>query len=73
LRRVSNLRAIRKDAPYINLAIAAEANFLVSRDNDILDLAKPDDSDGLRLRKTAPNLQVVAPGEFMRRIQRRSE
>jgi putative PIN family toxin of toxin-antitoxin system len=31
-----------KDEPYINLAIVAGAKFIVSRDNDLLDLMKPD-------------------------------
>ncbi len=30
-----------KDEPYINLEIAAEASYLVSRDSDVLDLANP--------------------------------
>jgi putative PIN family toxin of toxin-antitoxin system len=60
-----------KDEPYINLAIAARAEFLVSRDNDILDLAKPDDADGARLRAVTPNLRIVAPSEFLAEIQRR--
>ena len=60
-----------KDEPYIDLAIAAQAEFLVSRDNDILDLAKPDDADGMRLRAVAPNLRIVGPSEFIREIRAR--
>ncbi len=29
-----------KDEPYINLAVETEANFIVSRDSDLLDLMK---------------------------------
>ena len=54
------------DEPYLNLAIAENADYLVSRDNDLLDLAKPDNSDGLRLRQEAPNLRIVDPIEFLR-------
>ena len=60
-----------QDEPYINLAIAAGAEFLVSRDNDLLGLSKPDDADGARLREVAPNIRIVAPIEFLREIQRR--
>jgi len=60
-----------KDEPWINLAIAAHASFLVSRDNDILDLARPSDSDGSRLRKIAPSLQIMAPAEFLREVRGR--
>ena len=39
-----------KDEPYINLAIAAGARYLVSRDADILDLASGASQDGARVR-----------------------
>src|SRR5258708_32184365 len=55
----------RKDEPYINLAIAAEASYLVSRDPDVLGLANPDDPDGERLRHYAPRLQILDPGSFL--------
>ena len=38
-----------KDALYINLAITARVSYLVSRDNDILDLANASTPDGERL------------------------
>jgi len=47
-----------KDEPYINLAIAASVSYLVSRDNDILDLADASTPDGERLRHRAPELQI---------------
>jgi predicted nucleic acid-binding protein len=49
-----------KDEPWINLAIAAQATFLVSRD-----------SDGVRLRKIAPNLQILDPVQFLREVRKR--
>jgi hypothetical protein len=60
-----------KDEPYINLEIAAQAEFLVSRDNDILDLAKPDDADAVRLRAIAPDIRIVEPREFVRDVRRK--
>ena len=60
-----------KDEPWINLAIAAQATFLVSRDKEILDLARPSDSDGARLRKIAPSLRILDPVQFLREIRKR--
>lgn len=54
-----------KDEPYINLAIAAGAQYLVSRDTDILDLAPRESRDGARLRSHAPELQILDPVSFL--------
>jgi len=54
-----------KDEPYINLAIAAGARFLVSRDSDILDLASPMSADGARARIHAPDLQILDAVSFL--------
>lgn len=54
-----------KDEPYVNLAIAAKADFLVTRDRDLLDLRNPDDLDGMRLRELHPTLKIVDPVEFL--------
>jgi putative PIN family toxin of toxin-antitoxin system len=48
------------DEVFINLALTVEADFLVSRDNDLLDLAK----DKFFL-ETYPKLKVVNPAEFL--------
>jgi putative PIN family toxin of toxin-antitoxin system len=48
------------DEVFINLALPVEVDFLVSRDNDLLDLAK----DKFFL-KTYPKLKVVNPAEFL--------
>jgi uncharacterized protein len=60
-----------KDEPYINLAIAARANYLVSWDKDILDLADASTADGERLRRQAPELQIVEPRAFLVEIRNR--
>jgi putative PIN family toxin of toxin-antitoxin system len=60
-----------KDAPYINLAITARVSHLVSRDNDILDLANASTPDGERLRHQAPELQILDPVAFLVEIRRR--
>jgi putative PIN family toxin of toxin-antitoxin system len=59
-----------KDEPYINLAIAAGASYLVSRDSDILDLRTPSRPDCDRLRNCAPRLQIVDPVAFLVELRR---
>lgn len=59
-----------KDEPYINLAIAAGARYLVSRDADILDLASAANQDGARVRSRAPELQILDPVSFLAVLRR---
>lgn len=49
-----------KDEKYLNLAIAANAQYLVTRDNDLLDLMK-DES----FRTAYPNLEILEPAAFL--------
>jgi len=53
------------DEPYINLAIAAEAHFLVSRDNDLLSLASGFSLPCKQLRRLAPGLKILTPEQFL--------
>jgi putative PIN family toxin of toxin-antitoxin system len=62
-----------KDEPYLNLAIAARAGFLVSRDGDFLDLANPSNADGEVLRSRAPGLQILDPVSFLLEVRRLSK
>lgn len=50
-----------KDEPYINLALAAGASYLVSRDQDLLDLR--DDED---FRRCFPTLTILEPQTLLR-------
>ena len=59
-----------KDEPYINLAVAARASYLVSRDTDVLDLARHDNPDGARLRVHSPELRVMGPVSFLAELRR---
>ena len=59
-----------KDEPYINLAVAAGASYLVSRDNDVLGLAKLSNPDGGRLKGHAPHLQILDPVSFLAEVRR---
>jgi putative PIN family toxin of toxin-antitoxin system len=52
------------DEPYINLAAAAGASFLVSRDKDLLSLM---DDEGFR--KQFPGLSIVDPKAFLDHVR----
>ncbi len=54
-----------KDEPYLNLAIAARALYLVSRDNDLLDLMSKEDEVSLSFREQFPWLRVIDVGQFL--------
>lgn len=54
-----------KDEPYINLALATGAAYLVSDDNDLLDLMKENDF-GKDFRAKFPALKIVNPVVFIR-------
>ena len=68
--RVFDYERDPKDEPYINLAIAAGASYLVSRDNDVLGLAKLSNPDGGRLQGHAPHLQILDPVSFLAEVRR---
>ena len=52
-----------KDEPYIDLAIAVAARYLVSRDKDLLDLMKDE-----RFRGLHPDLMILDPAAFLQAI-----
>ena len=58
-----------KDEKYINLAIEAEAAYLVSRDRDLLDLTTDISVEGKEFRQKSRPLKIVAPVEFLRIIR----
>lgn len=62
-----------KDEPYLNLAVFSRATYLVSRDNDILDLADASTPDGERLRHHAPDLRILNPSAFLAEFRRESQ
>ncbi len=61
-----------KDSKYINLAIAAGAPYLVTRDRDLLDLMLPESAEGLDFRRRFPNLEILDPGAFLAVIAAKS-
>ncbi len=61
-----------KDEKYINLAVEAKAHYIVSRDNDLLDLMTGIDAESKEFRQRFRFLKVIAPVEFLRIIQERN-
>lgn len=54
------------DEPYINLAVAAGADFIVSRDRDLLDLMTGHTDECKEFRQRFRPLRVIEPIEFLR-------
>jgi len=72
IRQVPNRFVYRrdpKDEPYINLAIATKADYLVSRDNDLLDLMKWEKEEGRKFQKRFRFLKIVTPEVFLSEIE----
>lgn len=59
------------DEPYLNLSIEVQADYLVSRDNDLLDLMKLTKADGIDFQKRFPFLRILDPVTFLREIEQR--
>lgn len=57
------------DETYINLAIAADADFIVSRDNDLLDLMTIHTAEAKEFRRRFRNLKIVGPVEFLQTVR----
>jgi putative PIN family toxin of toxin-antitoxin system len=57
------------DAHYVNLAIAAGANLIVSRDRDLLGLMDPAKPESAKFRQRFPLLRIQEPVAFLRDIQ----
>ena len=62
-----------KDEPYINLAIETKADYLVSRDDDLLDLMKWEKEEGRDFQKRFRFLKILTPEEFLTIVETASE
>ena len=58
-----------KDEKYINLAVEANAAYIVSRDNDLLDLMTDFTDEAKEFRQRFRPLKVIEPLEFLRIIE----
>jgi len=59
-----------KDEPYINLAVEMKADYLVSRDNDLLDLMKQEKEVGREFQKRFRFLKIVTPENLLAEIDK---
>lgn len=57
------------DEQYINLAIEANAQYLVTLDNDLLDLMTDFDVAGKEFRQKTRPLRIVKPLDFLRIVE----
>jgi putative PIN family toxin of toxin-antitoxin system len=57
------------DAHYVNLAAAANASVIVSRDKDLLDLIDPTRPEATDFRNRFPQLHILDPVSFLREIR----
>jgi putative PIN family toxin of toxin-antitoxin system len=57
------------DEPYLNLAIEAEARFLVTRDRDLLDLMRWDTEEGRNFQSRFRELRILDPVAFLKEIE----
>ena len=57
-----------KDEKYINLAIEAKTDFIISRDKDLLDLMTDVPIEGKEFRQKSRPLKIVEPIEFLKII-----
>jgi putative PIN family toxin of toxin-antitoxin system len=54
------------DAHYVNLALAAEARLIVSRDADLLDLMNLASAEGAAFHRNFPDLLILNPVQFLK-------
>lgn len=57
------------DECYLNLAIVTKAAYLVSRDNDLLDLMTTSTDVALRFRNRYPFLRIMKAEDFVGEIE----
>ncbi|MEW6212624.1 MAG: putative toxin-antitoxin system toxin component, PIN family [Acidobacteriota bacterium] len=57
-----------KDEKYVNLAVEAEADYIVSRDKDLLDLMTGHDDECKDFRRRFRHLKVIEPVEFLKTV-----
>ncbi len=58
------------DAHYVNLALAARAKYVVSRDNDLLALMDVSRFEGRDFRQRFPALEIIEPQTLLRELGR---
>ncbi|HEX4795247.1 MAG TPA: putative toxin-antitoxin system toxin component, PIN family [Humisphaera sp.] len=69
VRHVFHLPRDPDDEAYVDLAIAARADFLVTRDKDLLSLASSHSATAKQFRRLTHPLEVLGPIDFLRRLE----
>jgi predicted nucleic acid-binding protein len=57
-----------KDEPYIDLAAAVSADYLVTRDKDLLSLATDHSIEAKQFRQRLPGIKIMNPVDFIAAI-----
>lgn len=58
-----------KDEPYLNLAIAGQADFVVTRDaKHLLSFSAEDSPEAIVFRRTYPGIRIIDPSAFLREL-----
>jgi putative PIN family toxin of toxin-antitoxin system len=57
------------DEPYINLAVEAGADYIISRDRDLLDLMKGHTDECKEFRQRFRPLKIVEPAAFLKLLE----
>ncbi|MGI8641003.1 MAG: putative toxin-antitoxin system toxin component, PIN family [Pyrinomonadaceae bacterium] len=86
LDKVRNLATVLKNVPksfslprdvddkeYINLAIESEADYIVTRDKDLLDLMKGYDVESKEFRQRLRPLKIVEPIAFLKIVEEQTQ
>ena len=76
VRKVPEIFSLPRDIDdeiYINLAVEAEADFIVTRDKDLIDLMSDYDLESKQFRQKFRPLKIVQPLEFLRIVEEKLE
>src|SRR5438034_3779068 len=57
------------DEMYLNLAIVANANYVVSQDRDLLDLMSASSQVAIEFRRRYPFLRIMKSADFLRQVE----
>jgi putative PIN family toxin of toxin-antitoxin system len=62
-----------KDEKYINLAVACDAKYIISRDSDLLDLMTSYDVESKEFRQKTRPLCIIEPLEFLKIVEEKQK
>ena len=59
-----------KDSIYVNVAVAAGASVITTRDFHLLNWRKPNRPEGVKFLAQFPTLEIMTPPELLRRMEK---